>query len=173
MKPRTRYALLTCVVAAVLFTGWRFAVTHMASPGVIGDAAFAIPGIAAIVAASASLKRKAALVAGLGASLTAGYVVASWAGVASSGASAAGATTFVTSVGGTVYHVFRLAVPIGAILLLADGDVARLWSADAAPEGRGTCPVCGKRKAGLEAHIRQVHGEKALRKLAAAGKLAR
>jgi hypothetical protein len=61
------------------------------------------------------------------------------------------------------YQTSIWALPLLLVVLFLQGDPARLWSRAPAKPAHLRCPICGASKIGLSDHIRQVHGERALK----------
>ena len=173
MDPRIGFALKTLVFSLLLFLVREVLISGPAPLWLAQDAGFVVPAVAVILASGMDTRRKAGTILALGTVFVLGDTVAELSGVrVVSETGIPASDTPGGHVAAGLYHVFRVGVPVAALLVATRGDVTSLWAREAeGPIGTDKCPICGRRRTGLEAHVRDTHGEKALRKLKARGRL--
>lgn len=167
MRPEVRFALKAFVGSVGLFGVWWWLVivTGEGHATVVDGAGFCVPVLASILASELDRTRRTIAAAGLLLLYVVGELV-----FAASGMRVVAETgrvpedTLLWHVAAAAYHAFRLGLPVAVLVAATGGDLRRLWRRSSAGT-RGAnrrCPECGRRKVGLEAHIRDVHGREAL-----------
>jgi hypothetical protein len=181
MKPKLVFACVAVAASVALFAVWPWVIQALTIPlapvinalrGLVGAPAlsnplgekeshFLIPALAVVIAArGASVKRKAifvGLAVMLFVALDAIAISVDIAGLAV----AQGVGAQLATVG---YFTLMFAFSLAALVFFLEGRPELLWQTREVDHGRfPVCPVCGKRRANLAAHIRDAHGEKVLR----------
>lgn len=169
MRPRTSFLVRWMAVSLALAAAWWAVIRAQNGWWIVENAGFCIPVLAAVFASTMSWRKKGWAAGTLAAVFLLGDAIAELSGVRAMAADASGFATIGGSVAGVLYHVFRMGVPIAALLIVVGGDVSSLWAVS--DLGRDVCPVCGRRRVGLAAHVRDVHGQEVLRSLKAKGRL--
>jgi hypothetical protein len=136
----------------------------------VENAAFLLPVISVLAVSALPIRRKVFGIAMLLAAYLASEAPFVMTGTGSFGGEVAVSSQALGAAARAgLHHAFRLGLPLAILVLMTSAKPSSLWEAEA-PEA-GACPVCGKRKAGLEAHVRDAHGVARLRELKAAGRL--
>ncbi len=167
MKPRTAFILRALGFSLPLFVAWWFATAGPAQVRwIVADAGFVIPVLAIILASRLTRREKILAIGSLVVLFVEMDIVFSLLGVR--GVAETGQATTNTAMGysvAAIYHALRIGLPIGTLIVVSKGNPQTLW----APVGEeravsDRCPYCGRRRAGLEMHIRDAHGQKALQR---------
>lgn len=166
MRPRTSFFLRTLAISVVLAAVWWSVTITYTDWWVIGNAGFSVPVFAAILASTMDWRSKGRALGALAAVFLLGDVIAEVSGARAIAGGAPGGDSAAGSVVAALYHVFRMGVPIATLLVVAGGNVSSLWTVPSRPKS-DVCPVCGRRRSGLEAHVRDAHGDEVLRSLKA------
>ena len=149
-----------------MFLAWWAAATRDLRIAVLEDAGFLVVAIALILASATEFRRKLLFTLGLVGVFALFDTVALLTGLRALVEDPGASGDLPSELGRAVFHAFRLGLPIAGVLFFAGARVSSLWEGpESSREPVGACPICGKKRVGLEAHVRDAHGPKELKRL--------
>ena len=165
MSGRNQFIVYVLAWSLGLYFVWWAYVSLTGGEWLLAAAGFSVAAVAVLLASQLSRREKLGYTAALLLLAALGEIVAELAGIVTVAGQDGG-----PQLAGAAYHTFRIGLPITILLIATKGDRASLWQSpilSAATAGK--CPICGAQRVGMEAHVKDAHGEKELARVRARG----